>query len=672
MVTATASGGWIAEGDTGYRNLVFNVELDVVATEPVRVPWRILSGSADKIGDTQYEGGRYASGVVNFRAGETLEQVSFHPSGDFLAEPDESVVLELLPPDNAELPGGLSTYQTVGWILDDDGTPNPLALWVSDPKLVEGEASEIEFKLVLSQPAPSPISIDYSLGGSARAGQDYVDKSGTVQFGTGKSEASVVVQMKDDNAFELVEHLQLQLDLPNSIAESYGGQATIYDDDSVNSNEPIVTILGTDITEGDSSYSSMEFSIGLTKPTSQRVEVQWRIGDGTATPGSDTDYYTGRYATGTASISPGTTQTTVTVYPKGELLAEVDETFLVELTNATNASLPGNAGTLEATGWVRDDDGTAKPLALQVRNPTVRERDSGTLTASFTFELSRAAPADIKIKYETKDGSAEAGQDYVEESGTVTILKGQRTASVGVEILSDNGYESNESFRLKIDAPSSIAKVAGGTALIINDDLKTDVEKIKGTNSSETINGSSLREIIVGKGGNDRIKAGDGSDTVKGGDGRDTVYGGRGNDTIFGNDDRDSLRGDAGNDKIKGGKHNDDIRGGSGNDKLYGEDGDDKIRGDSGKDKIYGGDDDDVLTGGRSADVFYFDKKDGDNVITDFEIGKDKIVIMNGAGNFDRLDIDRHGGDVEISWKHTSVLLEDVHIRDIDDVDFGF
>ena len=60
---------------------------------------------------------------------------------------------------------------------------------------------------------------------------------------------------------------------------------------------------------------------------------------------------------------------------------------------------------------------------------------------------------------------------------------------------------------------------------------------------------------------------------------------------------------------------------------MYLLDGDDGIPGGGGNDKLTGGTGNDTMTGGAGADNFYFVSGDGQNVITDFEIGVDTITI---------------------------------------------
>ena len=101
------------------------------------------------------------------------------------------------------------------------------------------------------------------------------------------------------------------------------------------------------------------------------------------------------------------------------------------------------------------------------------------------------------------------------------------------------------------------------------------------------------------------------------------VLGGNGNaNNIIGTDDDDYIYGGAGKDTLNGGKGNDSIEGGNGNDKLYGG---------TGKDTLWGGKGDDQLTGGGANDTFIYNG-DGNDRITDYMWGYDKIVCLAGVG----------------------------------------
>jgi Ca2+-binding RTX toxin-like protein len=146
----------------------------------------------------------------------------------------------------------------------------------------------------------------------------------------------------------------------------------------------------------------------------------------------------------------------------------------------------------------------------------------------------------------------------------------------------------------------------------------TDVPPVtqgKHSNSGESGRGESGMD-----GNNDRLFGGAGDDEIHGGIGNDMLHGGSGSDKLFG---------DEGNDRLMGGSGNDALDGGAGNDRLKGGSGEDKLDGGAGNDKLAGGHGNDMLTGGADADTFKFGEMGGNDTITDFETGVDKIDVSN-------------------------------------------
>ena len=117
------------------------------------------------------------------------------------------------------------------------------------------------------------------------------------------------------------------------------------------------------------------------------------------------------------------------------------------------------------------------------------------------------------------------------------------------------------------------------------------------------------------------------NDTMRGFAGNDTIQGLGGNDRIFGDRENDLLAGDEGADTLSGGQ---------GSDTIYGGQGEDGIFGDRGHDLLIGGEGRDILTGGAGEDLFMMERTSTAStiteadIITDFGIGNDKIVLTEG------------------------------------------
>ncbi|TAF00208.1 MAG: hypothetical protein EAZ78_20740 [Oscillatoriales cyanobacterium] len=145
-------------------------------------------------------------------------------------------------------------------------------------------------------------------------------------------------------------------------------------------------------------------------------------------------------------------------------------------------------------------------------------------------------------------------------------------------------------------------------------------------------------DFLAGNRSNDTISGKQGNDTIIGFDGSDRMYGDLGNDFLDGSQKDDSLYGGKGNDTLLGGNGDDVLMGDRGSDILNGGDGNDILLGGKGDDLLTGGLGNDSLTGGAGNDKFLLSTNSGTDTITDFEVGKDLLVLGNGLA-FSQLSI---------------------------------
>ena len=81
----------------------------------------------------------------------------------------------------------------------------------------------------------------------------------------------------------------------------------------------------------------------------------------------------------------------------------------------------------------------------------------------------------------------------------------------------------------------------------------------------------------------------------------------------------------------------------------------------------------DVLAGGRGADMFVFsaNAKNGFDVVKDFQIGEDKIHIIDADSVF-QIEKFKVGDHTRLEFNDTKILLRDVDITSLSDDDFVF
>jgi hypothetical protein len=148
----------------------------------------------------------------------------------------------------------------------------------------------------------------------------------------------------------------------------------------------------------------------------------------------------------------------------GDTLNEPDETFLVNLTNAGNATIVDGQG----VGTVANDDPVPQ---LSINDVSVTEGNSGTTSAIFTVNLSAASGQTVTVNYATADGSGTAGSDYQSTSGTLTFNPGETNKSITSLVNGDTAFESDETFVANLSGAAH-ATIADSQAVgtILNDD----------------------------------------------------------------------------------------------------------------------------------------------------------------------------------------------------------
>ena len=99
------------------------------------------------------------------------------------------------------------------------------------------------------------------------------------------------------------------------------------------------------------------------------------------------------------------TTRTITVPVVGDVLDEANETYTVNLSNATNATIADATG----VGTITDDDPTP---TLSINDVTVTEGDTGTLNANFTVTMSAVSGQNVSVDFATADDTATAPADY--------------------------------------------------------------------------------------------------------------------------------------------------------------------------------------------------------------------------------------------------------------------
>jgi hypothetical protein len=308
----------------------------------------------------------------------------------------------------------------------------------------------------------------------ATAGVDYTATSGTLTFANGVTSQTFTVPITNDTLDEPQENIDIRLTNARGSGSLGSGSLTsivIIDDDPT----PNLRVNDVSVTEGESGAVNAVFTVTLSAASAFTVSANYATADNSAVSASD--YLA---ASGQLTFNPGELTKTITVTVNGDTTPEVNETFVVNLTNPTAATF----GDSQGVGTILSDDAPGGAIAFTFLNSSVDENAGfATVLVNRTGDTSAA----VTVDYATSDGNASlvpcatpSGQasarcDFTTALGTLRFAAGDSARSFLVLINQDNFVEGPESLTLTLSNATGGAVLGSpsttSTNLIISDDV---------------------------------------------------------------------------------------------------------------------------------------------------------------------------------------------------------
>jgi ribosomal protein L35AE/L33A len=317
----------VTEGNSGAARATFNVTLSPASAGTVTVNFATANGTATAGSDYVT-----SAGTLTFNPGDTIQTVTVLVNGDTTPEPNETFVVNLTSPSGATF----LDAQGQGNITNDDGAPPA----VTCPSVVSGGNSNLDWMASYPPGAPSSPVPPYQYVPLPRPITRMVTAPSTV--------GTYELRLLANDAYGVIGSCLYQV-----------------------ATGPALSINDVTVTEGNSGTVSATFDVTLSPLSSGTVTVNFATADGTATSGSDY-----QATTGLLTFNAGESVKTVTVLVNGDTTPEANETFVVNLTTPSGATIQDGQG----QGTITNDDGA--PPALSCPTSMVARGASFTTTVT--------------------------------------------------------------------------------------------------------------------------------------------------------------------------------------------------------------------------------------------------------------------------------------------------
>lgn len=287
-----------------------------------------------------------------------------------------------------------------------------------------------------------PLTVSYSLEGTALNGTDYLTLSGSVIIAAGSSSATMALTPIDDTLPEGSETVLLHLspDAAYTLGSVDNASMTIADDDLI---LPTVTITATDAFAAEAGADPGRFTVTRTGATSSALTVVYDV-SGNATNGVDYQ------AIGSSVLIPGgSASATITIVPIDDLVVDDEEVVLALA--ASPAYAVGSPGT--ATVTITDDEVPVAVLEARVSSSSDDAEELGTSTDLTSPSLELTAGA---------SGNQTVGMRF----GNVPIPRGATIVAAYVQFTADASSSAATALQIAGQAADSAPAFSSGAGNI--------------------------------------------------------------------------------------------------------------------------------------------------------------------------------------------------------------
>ncbi|WP_158261380.1 MULTISPECIES: Calx-beta domain-containing protein [Pirellulaceae] len=419
-------------------------------------------------------GGLFPSGTIHFDVGEVTQTITIDVVGDYLLEADEEFIVTLT---NAT-GGALITSPTAsGMISNDDATLSIVASDASRFELDSG-TQDYFFTITRSGFTGSATTVDFTVAGTGAAPADINDfggqfPSGSVTFAVGETTKSLVISATGDMFVEANEQFAVTLANPTGGTQLATPLAigTILTDDASITLETISQSLR----EGQSGSTIYEFVVARIGNGVEDVTFDYAITGFGSNPADAADFG-GTLPSGTATLVGN--QVTISIPVNGDTELELDEEFLLTISNASNG-YQIQQGT--AIGTISNDDSI---ISLSALSSELAEGLTGT--TEFLFQVSRTGDLTdaVSVNYIVAGAGpfpADA-TDFVGglPTGSIQLAANQDTVTFVVQVSGDTMVEEDEQFSVSINSPTGGAQLGifTATATLLNDDSEVAISPL--------------------------------------------------------------------------------------------------------------------------------------------------------------------------------------------------
>ncbi|MCL1467435.1 FG-GAP-like repeat-containing protein [Argonema galeatum] len=370
-----------------------------------------------------------------------------------------------------------SPFATAGSFTVANSTPSTVSITTNSytdanaAEVVNGQPDSGLFTLTRTGNLSTPVTVNYTTGGTATNSTDYNNLPGSITFGANQSTATLPINIINDNLVEGSETATVTITPNNAYNIGSTNNATVFIADTINVPQTINSnLINTDPNNPTRTGSfrddyrlngvtvGQQVQLNLNAPFDAYLQL---VNEDTGDVIAFNDDYNGLNS-----------QLTFTVQPNVNYLARVTS----YRSGATgNYSLITSIPTPPTVNISATDANAAEVVSGQTPNP-----------GQFTVSRTGSTANSLTVNY-TRGGTATNGQDYNSLASSFTIPAGASSANLPINVIDDNQAEGDEVVSLTLIGNSTynLGNANSATVTIADNEPAIAIPTING---SQTLN----------------------------------------------------------------------------------------------------------------------------------------------------------------------------------------
>ena len=399
-------------------------------------------------------------------AASANETFTLTPTNDVVDETTETVTV-------SGESGSLTVNAATISLTDNDAAPTSISLTVNDNSVGEGDgATTITVTATVGSTrfaVARTVTVSVAGSGTATAVDFAAVSDFDITIAAGAASANNTFTLTPTNDLLDETDETITVSGTSGILTVTSATISLTDDDAT----PTLSISEPSVSEGDSGSTSLTYTVTLSAASARQVTVQYAdAGTGTATSGTD---YTAITA-GTLTFVAGTTSQTFSVSVTGDVLAESNETVVVNWSNAANATISTRTGVtvsaLRVDGTITNDDAAPTSITLTVNDNSVAEDDGATtITVTATVDGTTRFSAGTTVTVSVSDSSTATAVDFGAVADfDITIAAGAASANNAFTLTPTNDVVDETNETVTVSGASGSLTVSSDTITLTDDD----------------------------------------------------------------------------------------------------------------------------------------------------------------------------------------------------------